>query len=167
MSSTSMRRTDTPGGVYYADARARVAASELQDGWGFSLPALDAWIEQRGADRAQLEQFRGYMLDAVAAGEARTILPWVLLFTELVRADARERAFAPRAVKQALRARVQGAALKRATAATAVYDEADRARWRELHRSRFSALTKRSAARQIVRCEGLPEAAFEAVRKAL
>lgn len=156
-------KSDTPGGVRYDDARTRVAASLLADGWHFSLPKLDDWIEQH-AERERLTTFRGYLLDAVMAGESRTILPWALLFAELARADGREQAFATRAIKAA---RLKADRIDALNKVRAIYTDDDRERWQRLHRERYAGHTKRSAARLIATLEGLPEAATETVRKAL
>ncbi len=165
----STTRTDTPEGVQYADPDTHRAAIVLHDEWGFSLPKLDAWIEERcpDGDREQMLQFRSWAIAAVLAGESRTVLPWTMFFVVTIDNDIKDMVLKPRAVRQARRQasergnRVKGAAARR------IYTDDEKAEWRTMRAAEFAAHSARRAAELIVSRLGLPASAFETVRNAL
>lgn len=161
----------TAEGVAYADEATHAAALALLDGWQFSLPKLDAFIEEwpglTDDQRAQLLRQRGWMLDALADGDRRCVMFALLFFAEATRQFTHEAVLRPLAHKQAERHEKQAETQRRGAEAVRIYTAADHARWRELRHTEFAAHSKRRAADLICAREGLPESAAETVRKAL
>lgn len=95
-----MKRKQVGNQCLYHDPATHDVAYEWSDGWNFSLPALDDWIEQRCAPerRAQMIEHRQDAIDAHLAGNYAAVMPWLMYFTTAIDLDIARMALMPRAI---------------------------------------------------------------------
>ncbi|MBK9683855.1 MAG: hypothetical protein IPO59_11335 [Betaproteobacteria bacterium] len=154
----------------YADAEVSNAALLWILDHDFNLAAFDDWVEDPAttpARREQLLSMRQQAIDAQHRGDDAAAAGWVQTMRLTQQMSRRMGALLPLAAKQASRAEREETNRARGADATRVYSEDDRDRWRELFADRFRRHSRRRAARLILKEEGLPEQAFETVRRAL